>query len=404
MKYIENTDLQYIDTLFCANQDTRILCECVIKDEFKSNYYQGLFGATDYDEKKEFNRNVVHMHKESSTNLIVMSTYGSDVQCVGYSGDIRKKHIYELDKNVYKVDGNIIYTYPESTFECTNTINIFRDNNNIKSSQNKRCCKMKLYSFKIYDNKTLVRDFVPCYCAKSVKDVTGKLCPPNTAGLYDIVNNEFYTNQGNDDFRMEKTHEFGNLLPDDMEIVQYIEGTGKQYIDIDLNAKDHPNIIVEIEGNFTNTKNNQYIFGAGFHNDYKTDCTWSLIGLINGSNFIAHDGISGKEKELTTADIQKHIFVLDTVSSIGKVDNTSESLDSQGKKEVNYNYVLFALNNHGSIVNKASFKMYSCKITENNTIIRNYIPCLDADGNACMYDTVSKQCVYNKGTEEFKYE
>ena len=46
-------------------------------------------------------------------------------------------------------------------------------------------CSAKLYSLKLYDNGTLTRDFVPCY-RKSDFEV----------GLYDLVNDVFYTNQG----------------------------------------------------------------------------------------------------------------------------------------------------------------------------------------------------------------
>lgn len=42
---------------------------------------------------------------------------------------------------------------------------------------------VKIYYFKIYDNWTLVRDFVPCYRKSD-----------NVIGLYDLVNNQFYTN------------------------------------------------------------------------------------------------------------------------------------------------------------------------------------------------------------------
>jgi hypothetical protein len=41
----------------------------------------------------------------------------------------------------------------------------------------------KLYSFKMYNNSTLVRDFIPCY---------RKL--DSVIWLYDLVNNQFYTN------------------------------------------------------------------------------------------------------------------------------------------------------------------------------------------------------------------
>ena len=201
VEYIENTSVQFIDTLFRGNQDTKIVCEAVITDSFKSGYYQGLFGATDVDGSKELNRNTVHMHRYTSSELIVMAVYGSKVVCKGFKGDITEKHIYELDKNIFKVDNNMIYTYDYTFFENTKNINIFRDNNNINSSQEKRCCLMKLYSFLIYDDDELVRNFIPCYSTTTVTDVEEIVRAKDTIGLYDIVKGKFYTNQGSgDDF------------------------------------------------------------------------------------------------------------------------------------------------------------------------------------------------------------
>lgn len=48
---------------------------------------------------------------------------------------------------------------------------------------------LMVYSCGIYENGTLVKAFIPCY-RKSDK----------VAGMYDLVNNEFYTNQGNGEF------------------------------------------------------------------------------------------------------------------------------------------------------------------------------------------------------------
>lgn len=195
VEYIENTSVQFIDTLFRGNQDTKIVCEAVITDSFKSEYYQGLFGATDVDGSKELNRNTVHMHRYTSSELIVMAVYGDKVVCKGFKGDITKKHIYELDKNIFKVDNNMIYTYDYKSFQNTKNINIFRDNNNLNSSQNRRCCLMKLYSFLLYDDNELVRNFIPCYSTTTVTDVEGIVRAKDTIGLYDIVNNKFYTNK-----------------------------------------------------------------------------------------------------------------------------------------------------------------------------------------------------------------
>jgi hypothetical protein len=48
---------------------------------------------------------------------------------------------------------------------------------------------MKLYSFKLYDNGTLIRNYIP---AKRASD--------SVIGLYDTVNNEFYENAGTGTF------------------------------------------------------------------------------------------------------------------------------------------------------------------------------------------------------------
>ncbi len=183
------------------------------------------------------------------------------------------------------------------------------------------------------------------------------------------------------------------LLPKEYQQVEYIESTGTQYIDTGLLSKNYPDIFVEINGNFTNTNYYQYIFGAGFHNDYKTNCSWKLIGIIEKHQFAAQNGVSGKEKGIIAGDTQEHVFILDTVSSIGRIDQNSQVLDNNGVKPINFNYLLFAINNNGIIDRKSSFKMNSCKILENNQLIRYYIPCksvtavTNADGKSVPSDT-----------------
>lgn len=53
--------------------------------------------------------------------------------------------------------------------------------------------KGKIYSIKLYgNNNELIRNFIPCYRNSD-----------NKPGLYDLVNNVFYTNQGTGDFTYE---------------------------------------------------------------------------------------------------------------------------------------------------------------------------------------------------------
>lgn len=204
----------------------------------------------------------------------------------------------------------------------------------------------------------------------------------------------------------------GKLLPDEYQQVEYIQSSGTQYIDTNLKASEHPNIIVEIEGSLINI-NYQCVFGVGFHKDWNQNNSWISIGCGKNSNFIAQNGIAGKEENIETADKNKHTFILDTVSSIGKVDHNLKLLNSENRKDINYNYVIFALNFDGSILDKASFKMSSCKITENEKNILNLIPCYsttivtDVNGiekpkdTIGLYDTVNNKFYVNKGTGIF---
>ena len=201
------------------------------------------------------------------------------------------------------------------------------------------------------------------------------------------------------------------LLPDEYQQVEYIESTGTQYIDTGLLSKNYPDIFVEINGNFTKI-DNSYIFGAGFHNDYNTNCSWKLIGIPAKSpfGFVAQNGISGKEQVIMAADKQEHIFILDTVSNIGRIDQNSQVLDNNGVKPINFNYLLFAVNNNGIIDRKSSFKMKSCKILENNQLIRYYIPCysvtnvINSNSNSVpantkgLYDLVEGKFYTNQNT------
>lgn len=45
--------------------------------------------------------------------------------------------------------------------------------------------------------------------------------------------------------------------------------------------------------------------------------------------------------------------------------------------------------------------MYSCKIYDNETLVRNFVPCKNASGAVGLYDTVGAQFYANAGTGTF---
>lgn len=51
----------------------------------------------------------------------------------------------------------------------------------------------------------------------------------------------------------------------------------------------------------------------------------------------------------------------------------------------------------------AKLKIYSCKIWNDNTLARNFVPALDRKGIPCLYDTIEEKFYYNQGEGEFLY-
>lgn len=51
----------------------------------------------------------------------------------------------------------------------------------------------------------------------------------------------------------------------------------------------------------------------------------------------------------------------------------------------------------------ARMKLYSCAMYDGGRKIRDFKPCLDADGVPCLYDLISRTAFYNQGTGSFTW-
>jgi len=98
------------------------------------------------------------------------------------------RHLYVVDcvtEKVYVDSNEYSFTKEDPTVSYGSIFLFgFGDNNVFKVGVD-----MKLYSCKIYTNNTLVRNFIPCYRKSD-----------DEPGLYDLIGEEFYVNQGSGDF------------------------------------------------------------------------------------------------------------------------------------------------------------------------------------------------------------
>lgn len=69
-----------------------------------------------------------------------------------------------------------------------------------------------------------------------------------------------------------------------------------------------------------------------------------------------------------------------------------------------YNMYLFAMRstNTAKLDHLATTKIYYCKIWDNDTLVRNFIPCINDNNVIGMYDTVNSVFYSPSGTGSFR--
>lgn len=174
VEYIESSETQYIDTGFKPNQDTKLEIDYKYIDDGITRHDWSAFGVNELFVLSSSNISPM-LFKYNSTK------YTSTVSTL-------ERHKVKFDKNNVYVDGNLIYTFTYSTFQANYNALLFARRANSNGALQERS-KMQLYDCKIYDNNVLIRHFIPC-----------KRNSDNEVGLYDLVNDVFYTNQGTGTF------------------------------------------------------------------------------------------------------------------------------------------------------------------------------------------------------------
>ena len=184
-------------------------------------------------------------------------------------------------------------------------------------------------------------------------------------------------------------------IPVEYQEVEYIESTGTQYIDTNINA-NNLNLKFESKYVMSSTQSTTYprLFGAQNNT--------TLIAL--GSRYWYGDSSNNKSAILTEkwddlihtlkADnkgiyIDNDLYELENIPTTTPVIKTPNILLFTGDSTVMQQY--------------SSAKIYYFKIYDNDDLIRNFIPCYRKSDNVVgMYDTISDKFYINSGTETFK--
>lgn len=171
--------------------------------------------------------------------------------------------------------------------------------------------------------------------------------------------------------------------------VEYIESTGTQRIDTNISPTSKTKW--EIKFAFTKDVTGQ-LMGAGHAGDYRFN-----IGIESGKFRFAIG--SGWTTLAETKDTDIHTWVLNSENSSCSLDDITVFSTYSSNFSTSDHHITFCNRAVGS--NYCSIKIYGSKIYTNNILVRDFIPVLDKDNVACMYDNVSGEFFYNQGTGEF---
>ena len=376
----------WIDTGFKPNQNTGIIAKFQLLSS--TGNQTPIFSRT--------SRNVASFGVSLDSNSKWTADYGT-LRYTNSSISAQTLISLNFNKNVVKFNNNS-YTFDAQTFQGSSNLTIFGMNTGGTVANNAR---MKFYSCEIYDNGTLIRSFIPC------KN------PSGTIGLYDIVNSKFYTNVGSggtftagpevpkstgisinclgsnkvvdiDDVQLQELSkdtewifqcvagEKGKL-PSTYRKLEYIQSSGKQYIDTGVIVKNITEIKVDFQAVTILFGENQYA------SSWVNEQNHIQIG-ISGNTFIDSGGVTYSQTSSVTARTQAVGVPLGAV---------------------NLHLYLFAQSESTGALHYSSGRIFSCQITTADGLVRNFVPCKNPDGVIGMYDVVNDEFYQNSGSDTF---
>ena len=192
-------------------------------------------------------------------------------------------------------------------------------------------------------------------------------------------------------------------LPSNYQRVEFLQGSGTQYIDSEYYPDKDTAVYVDYQ--FTTITKQRRIFGTDLGD---TTNTVSYGFYINGSSKWAYAFSDGAGNWINTgvlANTNRHILEFNR-NGLVKIDSGtiySSQISGTVTKKSDYSMFIMARNAMGTTSQIASIKIYSFKIYQNNTLVRNFIPCYNKDTNEKgLYDVVNSKFYTNKGTDTFQ--
>lgn len=180
------------------------------------------------------------------------------------------------------------------------------------------------------------------------------------------------------------------VLPSEYQEVEYIEATGTQFINLNYNIGSNSGIFIK----YTNGTHNKYIYGRG-------GTAWrdnKMFALLPQENY--HRLYYGTASYDMNVSNEMNV---ELKNKILKVNNTIVNTFTNSITNSNTNFYLFAFTYGTGSLEYGIGRIHSLKLYENDTLVRNYVPCYHKNsGTIGMYELVEGIFYTNDGTGVFE--
>ena len=194
---------------------------------------------------------------------------------------------------------------------------------------------------------------------------------------------------------------YGDMLPSGYTRLEYIESTGTQYIDTGYMVTNESGIKIVVDDTATNSPRAttaSYFVGASLQGSYMGYFTRVNSGQLvsvwgwNGEGSLGNNIASTHSTVYINYMNDRKFIYNNGIRDYVRTNDLPTLMTADGS--------LYLFNtSKGGAVYRSIGKMYSAQITENETIIHNFVPAKrNSDDVIGMYDTVSGQFFTNAAT------
>ena len=184
-------------------------------------------------------------------------------------------------------------------------------------------------------------------------------------------------------------------LPEGYTAVDYIQTSGSQRID--TGVKSSASVGLSADFCFVDARTNQDLAQV-YDGAEKCQLLVLMIsswGSPDGTVWFLY-GYYNANQYFKKADTDRHTYTVEMDGiQYKKADPSQTTFPADAR-----NLWLF-VRNSPYVDGYAYMKLYSCAMYYGGRKIRDFKPCLDADGVPCLYDLISKTAFYNQGTGSF---